>query len=296
MDASAENLVAHSGGGRDFIKMYDSPGDDTFTSSPTAASLVGSGYSHTAYDFFAALGYATNREGDDTAGGNDQAVMADSAQKDKFKFDWNGPKQFFGKMYEGGIYYTRAKNFEEIAANMSGGKDLARLFGSEGDDTFHGQRDASQMTGAQYDVTVTGYNSLVAYAENGVDEAYFDDSEENDTVRARSLKVMMWGGSYADPTYMLTARRFDAYHFERTHGGDDLAKLHDTVLDDYVEVDDGIARFYMERDGERELLYESIAFEWVKLYSESDRGKNTFKSDDSIDDLLFDPQLWEEMP
>ena len=199
-------------------------------------------------------------------------------------------------MYEGGIYYTRGKNFEQIAATMSGGKDVARLFGSEEDDILHVQRDASQMTGRQYDVTVAGYNSLIAYAEDGTDQAYFDDSDADDTVRARSHKVMMWGGSYDDPTYMLTARRFDEYHFEQTHGGDDHAKLHDTVLDDHVEVDDGIARFYLERDGERELLYESIAFDWVKLYSESDRGKNTVKRDSSIDDLIFDPELWEELP
>ena len=296
VDAVAENLIAHSGGGRDFLKMYDSPGNDTFTSSPNVASLVGPGYSHTVYDFFAALGYATNREGDDRTGGNDQAIMTDSANNDKFKFDWNGPKQFFGKVYEGGVYYTRGKNFEKIAATMSGGKNVARLFGSEENDTLLAQQDASQMTGRQYDVTVTGYHSLIAYAEDGVDQAYFDDSDEDDTVRARSHKVMMWGGNYADPTYMLTARRFDEYHFERTHGGVDHAKLHDTVLNDHAEISDGIAKFYLERDGEHELVYESIAFEWVRLYSELDRGKNTIKTDSSINDLIFDPNLWEEFP
>ena len=296
LDAVAENLIAYSGGGRDFLKMYDSPGDDTFTSSPAVASLVGSGYSHTGYDFFAALAYATNREGDDGNGGQDQAIMTDSANKDKFKFDWNGPKQFFGKMYEGGIYYTRGRISNRLPRPCREARDLARLFGSEEDDILHAQRDASQMIGRQYDVTVTGYNSLIAYAEDGTDQAYYEDSDEDDTVRARSNKVMMWGGSYADPTYMLTARRFDGYHFERTHGGDDQAKLHDTVLDDHVETEDGSVSFYMDRDGERELLYESIAFEWVKLYSEADRGKNTLKTDHSIDDLIFDPSLWEELP
>ena len=56
VDAIAENLIAYSEGGRDFLKMYDSPGDDTFTSSPTVASLVGTGYSHTAYDLLRGSG------------------------------------------------------------------------------------------------------------------------------------------------------------------------------------------------------------------------------------------------
>ncbi|MEN6335824.1 MAG: PKD domain-containing protein, partial [Phycisphaerales bacterium] len=95
VDALAENLIAHSGGGEDWAQMYDSPGDDVFTVSPRLATLTGPGYSHAANGFYVNLGYATNRSGDGKTGGNDQAFMNDSANDDKFKLDWTKAGDFF---------------------------------------------------------------------------------------------------------------------------------------------------------------------------------------------------------
>ncbi len=289
-------ITAHAGGGQDAAFMYDSLGDDEFYTRKGYGKLSGDGYVLETFDFMFNYGYAMTVDG-----GTDIARMEDTPGADKFKLDWPQPGKFFGKMYGGGQYYNRAKNFEQIEAVMTDGKNTVRFFDSEGDDTFFGQRDESRMTGAGFDVTVSGYDSLIAYASKGTDVARLEDSDDNDTVRARSHKVILWGGSYRDPNYKITARKFDEYHIERKHGGADKAKLHDTVLDDHVDAAGNAAKLYINRDGNLDLLYETIAFEWVKLYGTPDSGQvtnhNTLKKTEPLDyNLIYDPALWEELP
>jgi len=199
-------------------------------------------------------------------------------------------------MYGGGEYYNRAKNFEEIVAVMTDGKNQVRLFDSEGDDTFYGQKGESRLIGPGYDVTVSGYDSLIAYASIGNDIARLEDSAEDDSVRARPHKVTLWGGSDADPTYEIMARKFDEYHFEAKHGGFDRAKLHDTALSDHVDAAGNSASLY-KNASKLDLLYEVVAFEWVKLYATSNGSQDTLKKVDPLDfDLVYDETLWEEVP
>lgn len=295
---SANDVVAttvYGGGGADFAFMYDSPADDEFVAERGYGKLSGAGFVLETFDFMYNYGYATTRDG-----GNDVARLTDTPDADKFKFDWPKSGQFFGKMYGGGLYYNRAKNFERIEAVMTDGKNFARLFDSEGNDTFFGQRDESRLTGAGFDVTVSGYDSLIAYASKGNDVAHLEDSPEDDTTRARPHKVMLWGGDYGDPTYQLTARKFDEYHFEARNGGYDKAKLHDTVLDDYAQASGNSASLYRNSSG-LSLLYEAVAFDWVRLYGTPVDGQiqdhNTLRKTDSLSfDLIYSPAEWDEMP
>jgi hypothetical protein len=292
---SVSSITAHSGGGVDVAFMYDSPGDDEFFSRKGYGKLWGDGFALETFGFMYNYGYATTRDG-----GTDIARMEDTPGSDKFKFDWPASDQFFGKMYGGGIYYNRAKNFEQIEAVMTDGKNQVRLYDSEGNDTFYGQRDRSRLTGTGFDVTISGYDSLIAYASKGTDLAYLEDSDENDTIRARPHKVMLWGGDDANPTYAITARKFDKYHFEANSGGYDRAKLHDTVLDDHVDAAGNSAQLF-RNDAEKNLLYEAIAFEWVRIYGTPNGGqitnRNTLTKTDPLDfDFIYDPALWEELP
>jgi parallel beta helix pectate lyase-like protein/PKD domain-containing protein len=284
-------IAAHGGGGADLAFLYDSPGDDEFISRKGYGKLSGDGFLLEAFDFMTNYGYATT-----TDGGSDVAFMEDSSTADKFKFDWPKPGQFFGKMYGGGDYYNRAKNFEQIVATMTDGKDTVRLFDSEGDDTFYGRKEQSRMVGPGYDVTVSGYNSLAAYASTGMDLAQLEDSEDDDTTRARPHKITLWGGDDADPTYEIMARRFDEYHFEGKHGGFDRAKLHDTVLADHVHAAGNSASLYTN-DSEQDLLYQVAAFEWVKLYATDNGSQDTLDKEGALDfDLVYDKAMWDELP
>ena len=279
-------ITAYGGGGLDEVYMYDSPGNDEFVSRKYYGKLSGEEFAIETFDFMYNYGYATTQDG-----GTDIAYMEDTATADKFKFDWPNPGQFFGKMYGGGTYYNRAKYFEQIYATMTGGKDTVRLFGSDGDETFYGQRDESRLTGAGFDVTVTGYNTLTAYAMKGNDIAYVEDSDENDTTRARPHKIMLWGGSYDDPTYMITARKFDEYYLEAKNGGYDQAKLHDTVFDDYLEASGNSARLYND-NGSLDLLYEAIDFEWVKAYGTEDNEQITNRNRSNVVEPLDFILVW----
>ena len=289
------SITVHGGGGADFAFMYDSAGDDEFITERGYGKLSGQGFALETFDFMYNYGYATTHDG-----GNDVARMYDTPDADKFKFDWPNPGQFFGKMYGGGLYYNRAKFFERIEAVMTDGKNSARLFDSEGNDTYVGNKSESRLTGPGFDVTVSGYDSIIAYASKGDDVAHLEDSEEDDTVRARSHKVVFWGGSYDDPTYKLTARKFDEYHLEARNGGDDKAKLHDTVFDDYAQATGNSASLYRNQSG-LALLYEAVAFEWVRLYGTTNEGEvqnhNTLRKNEPIDfELVYDSAQWDEMP
>jgi hypothetical protein len=224
--------------------------------------------------------------------------MEGGPYEDKFKFDWSRPGSCFSKMYGGGQYYNRAKSFEQVDAAMASGKNTARLFDSEGNDTFYGQRDESRMTGPGFEVAVSGYDTLIAYASTGNDIAYLEDSDDDDTIRARPHKTMLWGGDNDDPNYQLTARKFDDCHIECKYGGYDKAKLHDTVFDDHVDAAGNTASLYRNREG-MDLLYKVMAFEWVRLYGTPDdpvENRNTIQKGDPLDfDLVFDPKQWEEI-
>ena len=273
VDAAAEHLIAHSGGGRDFIKMYDSPDDDLFTATPEMATLVGPGYSHTARGFYVGLGYAMNREGEDGAGGYDRAILDGSADYDKFKLDWASPKKFFGKIYGSG-YYRRGKNFESIDANGFGGDDFAVAIGSPNDDEFFLKKDVGRVTNDRTEVNFLGFDRVIAHAQEGYDIVRFEDSTGNDELRCRSLKAEMKGSGYN-----LIARRFEEVFAEAKNGGDnDKAKLHDTVANDILHVEErsGIPWAQLAVNGDVEdPLYEVLAFEFIKAY-------NT-QGDDKID-------------
>ena len=290
VDAAAENLVAHSGGGRDFIKMYDSPGDDLFVSNPKLVTLDGPGYSHEGHNFYVGLGYATNREGDDGKGGADQATMADSVGSDKFKLDWASSKNFFGKLYDSSSFYTRAKNFESIDASASDGYDLAVVIGSPVDDEFYLKKGVGRFSTERTEVEYLGFDSVIAYARGGHDSVYFEDSTGDDELRARPDKTIMTGLGYE-----LTARFFEEIYAEAKNGGYDKAKLHDTTANDILHAEERAGEPWAQLavNGEVEdPLYEVLAFEFIKAYHSD--GDDKVDRTEAFDWLLFDGEWTDE--
>ncbi len=283
VEVAAENLIAFSGGGRDFAKMYDSPGDDLFTSSPATSTLVGVGFSHAAHNFYSAHGYATNRTGDDRSGGNDHAIMHDSEGKDKLKVDWADAEQFFGKLYAGN-YYTRAKNFEIIDAASTGGDDLAVVIASPGNDELYLKQGVGRITSELTEVEFLGFNTVIASAGAGYDIVRLEDTLGDDEMRGRSHKTTMIG-----PGYSITARYFDEVYAEAKNGGDDKAKFHPTAAGDILHARevDGKAWAQLAVDGVTEdLLYEALGFDLVRAY-DSD-GNDTVDRTEEFNWLLLD--------
>ena len=72
------------------------------------------------------------------------------------------------------------------------------------------------------------------------------------------------------------------------------------MLDDHADAAGNWARRY-RNDGEMQLLYEAVAFEWVRLYAtpgdNSITNRNTMHVEDPLDfELVYDADLWENVP
>ena len=244
-----------SGGGYDYVQMYDSVGDDHYESAPGLTTLSGEGYVLRAKDFAVNLGYGR-------AGGTDTAVLyGDDNGLVKFKSD---ARVGWSKVY-GTSYYTRAKFFEVVEAYNPGDLGVARLIGNSGDETFTGQQDESRMVGADYDITIHGFSQLIAYGNGGYDKATLIDSPLNDEFRFRGHKTIIHDDKTKGEVYELTVRAFDEVYAHATEGGYDKAKLHDTSLDDQFEAFGTTARM-LATMAELQMIYEATDFEFVKAY------------------------------
>ena len=88
--------------------MYDSAGNDTFTATPTYATLVGTGFYNYAGSFDKVYGYAT-------AGGIDTAKLYDSAGNDTF----TGYSTYATLVGTG--FYNYAGSFDKVYAYATAG-------------------------------------------------------------------------------------------------------------------------------------------------------------------------------
>jgi hypothetical protein len=255
------------------VKLEDSADDDEFRSTPEWVELEGPTFFIRAESFDIVHAYANN-------GGNDKAVFSDalqdgSNQKVKFKAE---PDDNYAKMYNSKTY-NRAKKFETIVATATmGGRDMARVFDSAGNDMMVTQKDASHFYNDNtnpYDVTVNGFDYQVGYSlVGGHDTATFHDTPGEDVFVGKSHKSKMFDNATDGEAYELTARGFDDV---TAHGGEgDIAKLWDTAVDDVLEakyLSNGDSSAKMTSQDGLDTLYEAIAFETAKGYGTT--GKNT---------------------
>lgn len=249
------SVVFTGGAGTDTVVVDDTSRDELLFARPGYLSFADTGgvFELVASDFELLLAYARN-------GGHDQADLEGSAGYDKFKSDF---KAEYAKVY-GGALYHRVKFFEKIAVHSQGGDDLARLFGSEDDDSFEGQMDRSVFSSDTVEIHVHQFPQVVAYArKGGFDVATFLPSHLKDEFHGRPHKAQLFDQVTDGDVYHITAWRFDEYHSSATPGGRDKAKLWDTVHDDLLNADSQGAA--MSRDiGQLDLLYEVLAFDMVK--------------------------------
>ena len=284
-------LVQFAGGaGYNTVVIRDSPGDDHFDAWSDRATF-GNNADDGAEAFVVNVSEFAEMYAYATAGGHNTAALYDHPQgqegstNNKAKAE---PALGHVKLYGGGPY-TRVKLFDVVDIYSSGGDDLARLFGSEGDDTFEGQKDLSRLSGPGYDVRVHGFGRVVADARQaGIDVARLVDSALKDEFHGKPHKSELFDQVTGGDVYKITARGFAEVHAEASNregqqadGGRDKAALWDTARDDLVRASGDQLRFYQER-GELRLLYELLAFETVKVRQSSggnDRAEQTLPLD-----------------
>ena len=284
-------LVQFAGGaGYNTVVLRDSPGDDHFDAWSDRATF-GNNPDDGAEVFLVNVSEFAEIHAYATAGGHNTAALYDhpqgeeSSKNNKAKAE---PALGHVKLYGGGPY-TRVKLFDVVDIYSSGGDDLARLFGSEGDDTFEGQMGLSRLSGPGYDVRVHGFERVIADARQaGTDIARLVDSALKDEFHGKPHKSELFDQVTGGDVYKITARGFAEVHAEASNregqqadGGRDKAALWDTARDDLVRASGDQLRFYQER-GELRLLYELLAFETVKVRESSggnDRAEQTLPLD-----------------
>ena len=259
--AGFENLTGYSTGGVDVASFHDSDGDDTLVAKEFETVLSGPGFNFVAENFQYTHGYAK-------AGGDDRAELYDTPRNDRFK-----ASPVYARMFKG-AFQRRAKFFETVVAYATaGGTDDARLFDSTSNDQFIGSPSESRLfsTAAGYDLTVTGFDRVLARASSGLDTATFMGGAGNDLLlhkwlrhdtMVKSPKTELMDRDTKGGVYKVTARRFNYTTAIGGQGGYDVARFWDSLDDDRFTADGDTAAMY---DSSNELLYDAVAFDQVLL-------------------------------
>ncbi len=201
-------------GGVDMVLFYDGAGNDTYTSSPSQAALVGVGYSITAENFEQNYAFAT-------AGGNDTATFNDSPADDIFS-----ALPSYAIM-DGGGEFSEAIGFDSVVAIASSGNDTANFYDSVGDDTYISSPTQATFNGVGFAHTAQGFDANYAISTNGGnDTATLNDSAGDDTFYAQlAYSALLAGNSLSEPVNFNQVTVIGS-------GGSDLAYLYDSAGND----------------------------------------------------------------
>lgn len=142
-------------GGNERVTMFDSPGNDTFESSPQQTTLRGSGFTFIAQN-------VNNVFAHGTAGGIDTAFLYDSTGDDTLAIR----HQFTSLRSE--AMFRLAYGFERVYAFAgSGGYNQAFLYDSPGDDTLSASQSAAWISGRDYYAGARGFDTIRAESTAG---------------------------------------------------------------------------------------------------------------------------------
>ena len=172
------NAVATTG--TDNADLYDSSGNDTFTSNSTSSQMAGTGYQLDAAGFETAYGFFSS--GADTANigptsgtktyvygtSADTANLTDSAGNDTFTAV---PAASYSVL-QGSGYYNEAISFGTVQATSSnGGTDTANFYDTTGNDTYNSTGNVSSLTSGGIVNNATGFAVNYAFLSSGTDTA-----------------------------------------------------------------------------------------------------------------------------
>jgi len=206
-------------GGTDLSFLYGNAGVQALTGTPTAMSLTGTGVSltHNNFEQYYAFGL----------GGADTATLEGTSGNDVF-YGLNTVCIFIGP---GLFQYT--VDFSNVVANASSGFDGALMYDSPGNDTFTGSPTTARMSGTGFGYTANAFDQVYAFGVfGGNDSATLDGSSQDDTYLGyETLSTLSRSG-----LYFLQTINFDTTHANLTSGGgNDIAQLFDSVLNDRLD-------------------------------------------------------------
>jgi hypothetical protein len=208
--------VTAVGGAGDTAYLFDGPGSNTLTGTPTYVTLSDAGLSLTASGFPTVSSFAGT--------GSDTAFLFDSAGTDLFI----GTPTY--SYLQTGTSLNIVSGFPSVRASSSAGSDLALLFDSAGNDVFVGTPAYSYLTGSGFLNLVAGFAQVRGIAgAGGSDAAFLSDSAGNDTFRSTQSYDFLGAN---DGSYLNLAIGFAQINASAGAGGSDTADLYDTPGND----------------------------------------------------------------
>ncbi len=206
--------VQSPNGGVDVALFYDSPGNDTYTSSPSQASLAGVGFSSTVQNFESNYAFAI-------AGGNDSAILNDTSADDLFS-----ALPAYATM-DGGGKFSEAIGFDSVIGIATTGSDTANFYDSVGDDTYASSPTQATFNGPGFAHTAQGFDANYAISSmGGNDIATLNDSAGDDIFYGQlAYSALLAGNSLSEPVNFNQVTVIGS-------GGNDLAYLYDSAGND----------------------------------------------------------------
>jgi hypothetical protein len=238
--------------------LNDSPGNDTFTASPTFGTMTGPGFSERANGFAGVTAISS-------AGGSDSAHLSDMSGSNTFTAtpatatfsgtgfsesargfgavygtaaagttdtatlsDASGSNSFTGTptygLFYGTGFYNKGTGFVSVLAKAAAGTaDTATLNDSSGNDTFTATPTFGTMTGPGYSNRANGFASLTAISSaGGTDSAHLSDTSGRNTFTATPTSATFGGTRFSN-----TAKGFGAVYGTAAAGTTDTATLSD---------------------------------------------------------------------
>jgi hypothetical protein len=204
--------VTAFGGAGDSAYLFDGPGSNTLTGTPSYATLSGPGYSNTVSGFPTVSAFAS--------AGTDAALLFDGPTSDLFV----GTPTY--SYLQAGNSVTIASGFKSVRGSSSGG-DLALLFDSTGNDIFVGYPTYSYLGGSGFLNLATGFAQVRGNSGGGQDAALLFDSAGDDLFRSTASYDFLGGTGYLN---LVTG--FGQVSATASAGGSDTADLYDSPGND----------------------------------------------------------------
>ena len=201
----AEKLEVRAGLGTDTASVYDTHYDDTFTASPTKATMVNQVSSTTMTGFEKVNAYAN-------AGGIDQAFISGSSGADVFTAsptDWS---------LTGTGYSLNGTGFTQVTA-YGDASDVASLSDSTFNDSLLLSSTMATLSGQLYSNSAVGFGTVKAASSGGDDSVTFVDDTKGATVQITDTAAIFFGNGFNDK--VTGFNHYDAF-FQSLAGNDNV--------------------------------------------------------------------------
>lgn len=243
-----DHAAVDGGLGFDHLYFVDSVGDDNIMAGvrddgQKHVGLTDTGHSRDAVGF--EQNYIRSISGSDalTATGSDQAD----------RFGAGETKSYFTLSDQTSFVFD---NFVDTQVVGNGGRDVANLHGTQGDDTFSLAPEASQISNDSKSVRVRGFFQVNALAGNsGQDVLNLTDSAGNDSFYQNNQDTVLIGDGF----------HFYGHGFKNIRaesiGGVDSALLNDTAATDQFRFSPGWTRLTSSNLSVRAIGFEHVNFD-----------------------------------